>query len=85
GGKFRAYRSIESLRAYVLVEQASAAVDVFQRGDDGTWTLTDATPEHPSLVIDTLGIALDVNVLYDGVTFPENDSEHSEEGKPETE
>ncbi|MEM6783825.1 MAG: Uma2 family endonuclease [Bacteroidota bacterium] len=70
GAKFRAYRSIESLRAYVIVEQSSAAVEVFQRGDDGTWALTDATPERPMLPIDTLGITLDVNALYDGVTFP---------------
>ncbi|MEM9996359.1 MAG: Uma2 family endonuclease [Bacteroidota bacterium] len=73
GGKFRAYRSIESLRAYVLVEQASAAVEAFQRGDDGTWTLSDATPEHPSLAIGTLGITLDVNALYEGVTFLSED------------
>ncbi|MEM8599358.1 MAG: Uma2 family endonuclease [Bacteroidota bacterium] len=75
GGKFRAYRSIESLRAYVLVEQSSAAVEVFQRSDDGTWALTDATPERPLLSIDTLGITLDVNALYDGIAFPENDEE----------
>ncbi|MEL6610941.1 MAG: Uma2 family endonuclease [Bacteroidota bacterium] len=83
GGKFRAYRSIESLRAYVIVEQASAAVDVFQRSDDGTWTLTDATPERPMLGIDTLGVTLDVNALYDGVAFPENDEERPGEDASE--
>jgi Uma2 family endonuclease len=39
GEKFEHYRTIESLREYVLASTKSARVDHFVRGEDGEWKL----------------------------------------------
>jgi Uma2 family endonuclease len=43
GGKFALYRQIPSLREYLLVSQRQVQVDLYTRGDDDRWTLTDFT------------------------------------------
>jgi len=39
GRKFELYRSIPTLEHYVLVAQDRRRIEVFDRNDDGTWTL----------------------------------------------
>ncbi len=43
GEKHDAYRTIPSLRAYVVVEQAVRRMDCYVRQDDGTWTHVEAS------------------------------------------
>jgi Uma2 family endonuclease len=53
GAKFAHYRSIPSLRSYVLVDHAALRVERFDRLDDADWRLHEATEdvELPSLSI----------------------------------
>ena len=69
--KFAAYRSIPSLREYVLIQQDRPAVEVYTRREDGGWAFdfflgtplgNDAEAELPGL-----GITLSLPDLYDGV------------------
>ena len=39
GDKFRLYRSIPTLREYILVDSLSISVEVFRKNEDGTWLL----------------------------------------------
>ncbi|MCF0061115.1 Uma2 family endonuclease [Dyadobacter chenwenxiniae] len=38
GNKFRLYRSISTLREYILVDSLSVSVEVFRKNEDGSWT-----------------------------------------------
>lgn len=69
GQKAEAYRSIASLRAYVLVDSQRAHVECFTRESDG-WKLRDVAVGSP-LVIDALGVSVAWEELYLKVTFAE--------------
>jgi Uma2 family endonuclease len=42
GAKFAHYRSIESLQAYVLIAEDRPHIELFERGTDGRWVLSEA-------------------------------------------
>ncbi len=62
GQKFAFYRRIASLHTYVLVAQDRRAVDVFERGDDGAWTLRD--DDGQTVELRRLGVRLSLDALY---------------------
>lgn len=68
GRKFEAYRGLESLTAYLLVEQDRPHADLFLRSADGLWVL------HPGstgevLTIDPPSVVLTLADVYEGVVF----------------
>lgn len=66
GEKFRHYRQIPSLAAYLLVAQHEPRIELYQRASGGLWQLTEAGPgEH--VHIDVLGCDLAVDAVYGGV------------------
>jgi Uma2 family endonuclease len=67
GGKFAHYRSIPSLRDYLLVAQSAVHVEHFAREADGTWRLSETSDPAAIIEIPTLGCALPVAEIYDGV------------------
>jgi Uma2 family endonuclease len=70
GVKAENYRRIESLRAYVLVAQDRAHVEVHLRQPDGAWLLREAAGLDASVRIESLGIDLPLSEVYDRVEFP---------------
>ncbi len=68
GGKFAAYRMIESLSEYLLIDSRRRAVEVFRRQPDG-WLLA---PVPPDGRLELASIAFDcaVDALYEDVEFP---------------
>jgi Uma2 family endonuclease len=69
GRKFDQYRQVESLRAYVLVSQAEAQVEIYQRQPDGNWLLHVEKGLQAVLQIPAIGIDLPLSEVYDGVDF----------------
>jgi len=69
GDKFALYRQIPSLREYLLVSQHQVAVDLFTRGEDGRWTLTDFSDLSDSIHLASLDCTLDLAEVYDKVEF----------------
>ena len=65
GDKAAGYRSVGSLRAYVLVSQTRRRVEVFVRSDGDTWTFRAIGPEGV-LVLDVAGstVALPLDEIY---------------------
>lgn len=62
GKKFEQYRSIASLRDYLLISSESAHVEHYARQADGSWLLRDArVGERVTL---SIGCALEVDELY---------------------
>jgi Uma2 family endonuclease len=75
GEKFRRYRSIESLRTYILVSQTTMNVEWFIRNPpdaDAAWSFDSASGPDGTLPITTLAVpvAIPLRDIYKGVEFP---------------
>jgi Uma2 family endonuclease len=71
GLKAENYRSIESLKAYVLVSQERPHVEIFERQGNGTWLLREERGMEAVLAIPAIGVELPLAEVYDGVDFTE--------------
>jgi Uma2 family endonuclease len=70
GVKFQYYRTIESLRDYILVSQDHLRIEQFTRGEMSTWTLRDYQAMEDQLKIQSIGAAVSLERIYDGVELP---------------
>lgn len=68
GQKFEAYRSLDTLAAYLIVEQHRPHADLFVRNADGLWVLNPAG-EGGTLKIPAMGVELSMAAVYEGVVF----------------
>lgn len=72
GAKFEAYRSIDSLREYVLVSQKNHTVEGFYKNDRGEWVI--AEPVHGEEAVFSfrnLELTLALKEVYRKVKMPE--------------
>jgi len=69
GNKFAIYRQIPSLREYLLVSQQRVLVELYSRGDDGRWTLSDYSALTDSVPLASVGCTLALAEVYDKVEF----------------
>jgi len=69
GRKFEHYRSIESLREYLMVASDRVHADLFTRQPDGRWILTSAERLEDSLDLQSVGCRLNLADLYEKVEF----------------
>jgi Uma2 family endonuclease len=68
GDKFRHFRSLESLRAYLLVSSDKVQVDLFTREGDH-WLLTSVDDTNGTLEIKPANCRLQLAEIYDQVEF----------------
>jgi Uma2 family endonuclease len=71
GAKFKHYRTIESLREYLLVASESVDVELHTRQPDGRWILTSTDRMEDVLDLDSIGCRLALADLYEKVVFGE--------------
>lgn len=71
GNKFRNYRSIPSLREYLLVAQDERRVEHYIRQNDDQWLLTECAEPAGQIVLPTVDCTLPMADLYDKVAFPQ--------------
>jgi Uma2 family endonuclease len=69
GKKFRIYRSIPTLRQYVLVSQDAACIETYYRNDEGQWMFSDAVGLDKTLHLQALGIEIKLSDVYRRVEF----------------
>ena len=69
GDKFAIYRQIPSLREYLLVSQHRVQVELYSRGGDGRWTLTDFSALTDSVPLASVDCTLSLAEVYDKVEF----------------
>jgi Uma2 family endonuclease len=67
GAKFQLYRTIPSLREYILVDQNIVRVEQYIYQDASTWTLRDHQGLDAELKLDSIGTSLPLRLIYDGV------------------
>ncbi len=69
GKKFDHYRTIPSLREYVLVSQDEPTIQRLLRNDDNTRTLSVATGLDQAITLRSIGIELSLAEVYERVDF----------------
>jgi Uma2 family endonuclease len=69
GAKFQAYRTLASLKEYLLVSQEAPLIEQYVRGDDGKWTLTTAAGLESPLALPSVECNLNLGAVYDKVDF----------------
>ncbi len=67
--KLRAYRTLASLREYVLVDSNRRAIEVYRRKDNSWWR--DVLESGDALAIESLGLILSQDAIYEDVVIPE--------------
>jgi Uma2 family endonuclease len=70
GDKFVAYQAIPTLREYLLVSQDGPHVTHYTRRDNGAWERRDLTDVDGSVELESVGGALKMRDIYDGLAFP---------------
>jgi Uma2 family endonuclease len=64
--KFILYRTLASLREYVLIDPSKRQVEVFKFAEGGTWTLTDQTTAE-MLTLTSIDCRLPISLVFKGV------------------
>jgi Uma2 family endonuclease len=67
GVKSRLYRTVDSLRDYILVSQEEIYIEQFTRPPNGVWTVRDYLDMDEELKIDSIGVAIPLRRIYDQV------------------
>lgn len=71
GTKFDHYRTIESLKEYVLVWQDKKRVARYTKQSDGNWLLSDFIGEDAEIILSSIDCRLTIEDIYDKVDFDE--------------
>ena len=71
GVKFDNYRSLESLREYVLISQDSKRVIRYTKQSDGSWNLMDFIGDKTEIELVSIECKLTMDDIYDKVEFEE--------------
>src|SRR5438046_2727493 len=71
GTKFNLYRSIETLKEYILIDSTSMIVEIYAKQNDNSWNLKEYKQLSDSFHISTIGLTLFLKDVYDDVSFDE--------------
>jgi Uma2 family endonuclease len=69
GAKFEAYRTVGTLKEYVLVSQDKPLVEQYARNGDGSWKFTEAVGLESFLTLPSIGCTLNLAAVYKRVEF----------------
>ncbi len=69
GTKWLHYRSLPSLREYMLVSQSSPLVEIYRRTDDEQWLYTACQEPSQSIVLESIDCRLQFDQIYAKVIF----------------
>ncbi|MGZ3473743.1 MAG: Uma2 family endonuclease [Polyangiales bacterium] len=67
GAKFADYRSIPTLRSYVLVDHAALRIERFDRLDDADWRLHEAIGLDATIELPALAITLPLSEVFENL------------------
>ncbi len=71
GSKFMLYRSIVTLKEYILIDSTTISVEHFEKQADNSWRLTEFKQLSDSFVISTIGLPLLLKDVYEDVSIEE--------------
>lgn len=79
GKKFQSYRTIPSLREYILIAQDDYHIERFVRYGENTWLLSEATGKDAYIEISAIQCVLRLEEIYERVVFPADQEAVDEE------
>jgi len=65
GSKFKAYRKINALKDYILVDQYSFFIEYFHKNEEGKWVLDEYNNLNDVIKIKSIDIELSLDTIYD--------------------
>jgi Uma2 family endonuclease len=71
GTKFNFYRSIQTLKEYILIDSTSICIEIFFRQEDNSWKLQEFKKLSDKFTINTINLTLNVKDVYDDVRVGE--------------
>lgn len=71
GDKFAAYRSLDSLQEYVLVDIRARRVEAFRRTPEQDWLFHEYLPGCGDCVFPALGVSIPFDAVFENVKPPE--------------
>jgi Uma2 family endonuclease len=71
GTKFMLYRSIKTLKEYILIDSTAISVEIFTHKEDNSWNLKEFKNIVDNIYISTIGLTLLLHDMYDDVNFDE--------------
>jgi Uma2 family endonuclease len=72
GAKFAAYRRLDTLQTYILVQVDRPAIEVFERNDRGQWVLSDYGLDD-AINLGAIDLTLSVKTIYRQIAFADPD------------
>lgn len=83
GKKFQSYRTIPSLREYILIAQDDYRIERFVRYGENTWLLSEATGKDAIIELSAIQCVLRLEEVYERVAFPVAQEEDHDEDEEE--
>lgn len=71
GTKFTLYRSIQTLKEYILIDSTSISVELFTRQKDNSWVLNEFKQLTDSFTIASINLKLSLQEIYEDVSWDE--------------
>ncbi|HRP56647.1 Uma2 family endonuclease, partial [Agriterribacter sp.] len=70
GEKFRLYRDILTLKAYILIDSESIAIEAFRINASGHWELEEYRSVNEVLAIPVVDLTIPLQDIYEGTKLP---------------
>lgn len=74
GDKFTHYKSILSLKEYLLIAQRRPHITQYLKQEDGSWSYDEVNDISARIVLASVDCVIELSEIYRDVTFPENPS-----------
>jgi Uma2 family endonuclease len=68
--KFAAYRTISSLKNYLLIDQYQPQVELYSRTGDQQWLFSEYNQLSDRIVLDSVSVDIALADLYEAIAFP---------------
>jgi len=69
GDKFNFYRSIPTLKEYILIDSTAIGVELFSRNEDSSWHLVEFKNLNDDFFIKTIGLYVPLSEIYSNISF----------------
>jgi Uma2 family endonuclease len=74
GDKFTHYKSIASLKEYLLIAQHRPHITQYSKRDDGQWSYAEINAIDGGIYLPSVGLTLKLSDVYYGVDFDKSES-----------
>jgi Uma2 family endonuclease len=72
GGKFNLYRSIKTLKEYLLVDSTAICIEHYIKNKDESWTLFEYKNITDTFMMKTIGLIINASDIYESTSFSQN-------------